>query len=78
MPFDEEELDPHGECSAEINRLRGIVRKLAINRHSRLAEHGKLIPNGGSCDLCNGEWEEGKAENHAPECAAAITAGERQ
>jgi hypothetical protein len=22
MPFDEEELDPHGECRAEIERLR--------------------------------------------------------
>lgn len=22
MPFDEEELDPHGECAAEIARLR--------------------------------------------------------
>lgn len=23
MAFDEEDLDPHGECSAEIERLRG-------------------------------------------------------
>ncbi len=23
MPFDEEELDPHGECRAEIERLQG-------------------------------------------------------
>ena len=22
MPFDEEELDPHGECAAEIKRLQ--------------------------------------------------------
>ena len=26
MPFDEEELDPHGECRAEIKRLRAAIR----------------------------------------------------
>lgn len=25
MPFDEEELDPHGECAAEIKKLRELV-----------------------------------------------------
>jgi hypothetical protein len=25
MPFDEEELDPHGECAAEIERLRTLM-----------------------------------------------------
>lgn len=25
MPFDEEELDPHGECAAEIAKLRGAL-----------------------------------------------------
>ena len=25
MPFDEEELDPHGECRAEIERLRALL-----------------------------------------------------
>ena len=25
MPFDEEELDPHGECAAEIKQLRDCL-----------------------------------------------------
>lgn len=29
MAFDEEELDPHGECAAEIARLRGELAKIA-------------------------------------------------
>jgi len=28
MPFDEEELDPHGECKAEIERLRHDIERL--------------------------------------------------
>lgn len=28
MPFDEEELDPHGECTAEIHRLREEIAAL--------------------------------------------------
>lgn len=28
MPFDEEELDPHGECAAEINRLKAEIAAL--------------------------------------------------
>ncbi len=28
MPFDEEELDPHGECAAEIARLRAGLSRL--------------------------------------------------
>lgn len=28
MPFDEEELDPHGECAAEIHRLQATVDRL--------------------------------------------------
>lgn len=28
MPFDEEELDPHGECAAEIKRLRAALREI--------------------------------------------------
>ncbi len=28
MAFDEEELDPHGECSAEIDRLNDQVKRL--------------------------------------------------
>ena len=31
MPFDEEELDPHGECRAEIERLRAALRPFAKN-----------------------------------------------
>lgn len=27
MPFDEEELDPHGECAAELAKLRGLLHK---------------------------------------------------
>lgn len=29
MPFDEEELDPHGECAAEIKRLRAALQEIA-------------------------------------------------
>jgi hypothetical protein len=29
MPFDEEELDPHGECAAEIKRLRAALSAAA-------------------------------------------------
>jgi hypothetical protein len=29
MPFDEEELDPHGECSAEIRRLQEVIKAYA-------------------------------------------------
>ena len=29
MPFDEEELDPHGECEAEIRRLRAVIYRLS-------------------------------------------------
>lgn len=25
MPFDEEDLDPHGECAAEIHKLRDAL-----------------------------------------------------
>jgi hypothetical protein len=28
MPFDEEELDPHGECAAEIARLRAVLTEI--------------------------------------------------
>ena len=28
MPFDEEELDPHGECAAEIKRLRFALKQI--------------------------------------------------
>lgn len=28
MPFDEEELDPHGECAAEIAGLRAEIERL--------------------------------------------------
>lgn len=28
MAFDEEELDPHGECAAEIARLQEVERNL--------------------------------------------------
>lgn len=32
MPFDEEELDPHGECAAEIKRLRAALDDIANGR----------------------------------------------
>lgn len=32
MPFDEEELDPYGECAAEIKRLQHQVRELQRTR----------------------------------------------
>jgi hypothetical protein len=28
MPFDEEELDPHGECAVEIARLRAALTEI--------------------------------------------------
>lgn len=35
MPFDEEELDPHGECAAEIKKLRKLlVRSLRWVSHA--------------------------------------------
>ena len=30
MPFDEEDLDPHGECAAEITRLRTALSALVL------------------------------------------------
>lgn len=29
MPFDEEDLDPHGECRHEIERLRAALKPFA-------------------------------------------------
>lgn len=29
MPFDEEDLDPHGECAAEIAKLRSALASCA-------------------------------------------------
>lgn len=34
MPFDEEELDPHGECAAEVTRLRTALDDIANGRLS--------------------------------------------
>ena len=45
MPFDEEELDPHGECQHEINRLRSMLVAIATQNYDvgysaeKLAEH---------------------------------------
>lgn len=33
MPFDEEELNPHGECAAEIKKLRNALE--ACRQHVR-------------------------------------------
>ncbi len=40
MPFDEEELDPHGECAAEIKRLAEDNAKLrsALEPFAKAAE----------------------------------------
>ena len=29
MPFDEEELDPHGECAARIHQLEDALNRIA-------------------------------------------------
>lgn len=50
MPFDEEELDPHGECAAEIVRLTTIIARarLALSKDSlsmaeRIADADRLL-----------------------------------
>lgn len=38
MPFGEEELDPHGECAAEIARLRKGIQDYLDGRYGRYGE----------------------------------------
>ncbi len=42
MPFDEEELDPHGECAAEIKRLQEVV-PIWMTAHGYATGHGDTI-----------------------------------
>lgn len=75
MPFDEEELDEHGECAAEIKRLRDALRGFAIAKHVRMAVGGGTVPNGGSCKVCKTEWREGQPESHLASCLLANSKG---
>jgi hypothetical protein len=40
--FDEEELDPHGECAAEIKRLRAALQKIADEED--IVNYGHTLP----------------------------------
>lgn len=60
-------------AAKERAELLKTIRSLAIVGHSRLSDGGKLIPNGQSCSLCNGEWGVGAPEDHAPGCLARTT-----
>lgn len=59
MSFDEEELDPHGECAAEINRLRTALQAVKDlvcgERFPRWAEDGWTVTatRGQIADLCD-------------------------
>lgn len=44
------------------------LRRLAVQRHVRLVAGGLEAPNGGSCKICHGEWDEGQPEHHALTC----------
>lgn len=38
MSFDEDHLDPHGECRHEIQRLQGLLKALVNNPHICLTD----------------------------------------
>lgn len=39
MPFDEEELDPHGECRHEIGRLKEALKLALLRMRGVAMEH---------------------------------------
>ena len=43
MPFDEEELDPHGECAVEIRRLRAALTAISDLQDRSFAPTKDLI-----------------------------------
>lgn len=49
MPFDEEELDPHGECRHEINRLKAQVAAMRGTLHG-IASQIVNLPRSGTAE----------------------------
>jgi hypothetical protein len=44
MPFDEEELDPHGECRAEIEQLRTALRRIVSLVEKNITKYAPRHP----------------------------------
>lgn len=73
---DDEYLDPHGECAAEIQSLRQQVAALreALRKHA--IEYRDLTTL--LCKECGHEWRDGDlCERHAPDCLAQLAPSER-
>lgn len=51
MPFDEEELDPHGECAAEIARLRAALDQIGAMFYMSKTGAVLLKPDFGNYDV---------------------------
>ena len=51
--------------------LAKALRYHAVKDHVRMTSGGGTIPNGGSCDLCETEWEVDGREHHKPTCLIA-------
>jgi hypothetical protein len=47
------------------------LRRLAVRQRVRLVAGGLEAPNGGSCQICKGEWAYGEQERHAATCPIA-------
>lgn len=76
MPFDEEGLDPHGECAAEITQQRKLlvlgVSLLAEARNKFIHKHATYARDNAkwNCILCNA-WGEVDGGVHDPKCLVA-------
>ena len=53
MPFDEEELDPHGECAAEIKRLQAALHAIGAMFYIDSAGDCLLKPDFENYDVLN-------------------------
>lgn len=57
------------ERARVVEEMHKALRKFTIYRH--VLVNG--TPNGGSCELCNTEWNEGQPEQHKPDCLASLS-----
>lgn len=53
--------------------MREALRKLAIKPHVWFTQGGGAVPDGGHCEVCQGEWDVEKPEFHYDGCVAALS-----
>jgi hypothetical protein len=61
-----------------LQQMHSDLRRLAIKQHVRMREGGHYVPNGQSCAVCRGEWDDGAKEFHATTCPLAAGAVEQE